>query len=143
MRKGKYDHVYMENAESWAAQSGCPRKKVGCVILLESGVLATGFNGHASGGPNEWEDSGTSNPEVVHAELNALGKCLEEGLSAKGATVFVTLSPCLDCAKLLVRSKVARVVYKEQYRIPTGIDYLIKYGVEVEQYDSGNRNCCT
>jgi dCMP deaminase len=88
----------------------------------------------AEGGPNEWEYSPTGNPEVVHAELQALGKCLEQGLSAKNATVYVTLSPCLECAKLLVRAKVKRVVYKDAYRITTGLDYLMKYGVEVVKY---------
>lgn len=130
----KYDDSYMATAEAFAAKSQCPRTKVGCALVLSSGIVAPGLNGHASGGPNTWAFQPEGDPEVVHAELNALGKCLEEGLSTKGATMYVTLSPCLECAKLLVRSGVKRVVYKDQYRITTGLDYLKKYGVEVEQY---------
>jgi dCMP deaminase len=128
--------MYMDIALRSAQESKCPRKHVGCCVLLESGMIAIGFNGYPSGGPNEWKDTGNSNPEVIHAEMNALGKLLEEGVSAKGATVYVTYSPCLECAKLLVRSKVKRVVYLEAYRKTEGIDYLAKYGVEVEKYPS-------
>lgn len=131
----KYDNLYMSVAEAAARESHCPRTQVGCAIVLESGIIAPGLNGHASGGPNDWEYSPTGNPEVVHAELNALGKCLEEGLKASGSTVYVTLSPCLECAKLLVRSRVRRVVYRDEYRITTGLDYLRKYNVEVTKYE--------
>ena len=129
----KYDSMYMQIAERVSAESKCPRTQVGCVILAESGLLAPGFNGHASGGPNEWEFSTEGNPEVVHAELNALGKMLEQGVSAKGATVYVTLSPCMECSKLLVRAKVKRVVYSCDYRKDDGLKYLEKYGVIVDQ----------
>lgn len=130
----KYDQLYMEFALAAANESHCPRTQVGCAVVLESGIVSPGFNGHASGGPNDWEYSPTGNPEVVHAELNALGKCLEQGLSARGASVFVTLSPCLECAKLLVRAKVARVVYLDTYRNTEGLAYLRKYNVEVTKY---------
>ncbi|ATW58243.1 tRNA-specific adenosine deaminase [Pseudomonas phage ventosus] len=125
----------METAQAFAAQSKCPRTQVGCALVLESGVVAPGFNGHASGGPNEWEFSPDGNPEVVHAELNSLGKCLEQGLSTNGATMYVTLSPCLHCAMLLVRAKVKRVVYRDDYRLTEGLDYLKKYKVEVVKYE--------
>lgn len=134
MNKTKYDKMYMDFAIRASQESKCPRKQVGCCILLESGMISIGFNGHASGGPNEWEDNGP-NPEVVHAEMNSLGKLLEQGVSAKNSVVYLTYSPCIDCAKLLVRAKVSRVVYLEEYRITSGIDYLIKYGVEVEKYE--------
>jgi len=130
----KYDNLYMSVAEAAARESHCPRTQVGCAIVLESGIIAPGLNGMASGGPNQWEFSPDGNPEVVHAELNSLGKCLEQGLSTKGANLYVTLSPCLECAKLLVRAGVKRVVYRDEYRITTGLDYLRKYGVEVEKY---------
>lgn len=130
----KYDNMYMKMAQAARAESQCPRKQVGCVVVLQSGIVAPGFNGHASGGPNIWEYKEGGDPEVVHAELNALGKCLEQGLSVKGATVYVTYSPCLECAKLLVRAGVKRVVYDETYRLRDGIDYLIKYNVETEQW---------
>lgn len=127
--------MYLDFAVRASQESKCPRKQVGCCILLESGMIAIGFNGMASGGPNEWSYKENGNPEVVHAELNALGKLLEQGVSAKDSVVYLTLSPCLDCSKLLVRAKVRRVVYLEEYRITSGIDYLKKYGVEVEKYE--------
>jgi len=130
----KYDALYMDIARRVSKESKCPRKAVGCVIVAQSGMLSIGFNGHASGGPNEWAYTDDGNPEVVHAELNALGKMLEQGVSAKGATVYVTLSPCLECGKLLVRAKVKRVVYLNEYRKTEGIDYLIKYGVGVDKW---------
>jgi dCMP deaminase len=129
----KYDKMHMATAEAYANESHCPRTHVGCALVLASGVVSGGFNGHASGGPNEWEFSPDGNPEVVHAELNSLGKCLEQGLSTKGATMYVTLSPCLECSKLLVRAGIRRVVYRDEYRLTTGIDYLRKYNVEVEK----------
>jgi len=138
MHPNKYDDMYMAFALRAAEESKCPRTHTGCCIHLESGMLAIGFNGHASGGPNEWPYTENGDPEVVHAELNALGKLLEQGASAKNATVYITLSPCLDCAKLLVRAKVKRVVYLQQYRKTEGLEYLKKYGVQVERYgDSG------
>jgi dCMP deaminase len=130
----KYDRMYMRMAEAAEAESHCPRTHVGCVAVLTSGVVAPGFNGHACGGPNDWEWKAEGDPEVVHGELNAIGKLLEEGLSCKGATVYVTLSPCLECAKLMVRAKVKRVVYRDEYRLTTGLDYLRKYQVEVNQH---------
>lgn len=131
----KYDRMYMTMAEAAANESKCPRTQVGCVLVLESGIIAPGFNGHASGGPNEWAYTENGDPEVVHAELNALGKCLEQGLSARGATAYLTLSPCLHCAMLLVRARVRRVVYKTEYRNTAGIDYLKKYQVDVERFE--------
>lgn len=135
MNPKKYDKMYMDFALRLAQESKCPRKRVGCVILSESGMLSPGLNGHASGGPNEWEYKENGDPEVVHAELQSLGKMLEEGVPAKGATVYVSLSPCLDCSKLLVRAKVHRVVYFEEYRKTDGIDYLKKYNVLVEKFE--------
>lgn len=131
----KYDALYMDIARRVAKESKCPRKAVGCVIVAESGMLSIGFNGHASGGPNEWDYQEDGDPEVVHAELNSLGKMLEQGVSAKDAIVYTTLICCLDCAKLLVRAKVARVVYEEDYRKLDGLNYLNKYGVEVVKYE--------
>jgi dCMP deaminase len=134
MIKGKYDAMYMDFAIRASDESKCPRTHVGCALVLDTGVVCPGLNGMASGGPNQWEYSEFGNPEVVHAELQALGKCLEQGLSTRGASMFVTLSPCLECAKLLVRAGVARVVYRDSYRKTDGIDYLRRYNVEVEQY---------
>lgn len=135
MIKNKYDKLYIDFALRIAQESKCPRKQVGCIILCESGMLSPGFNGHNCGGPNEWTFQEDGNPEVVHGELNALGKMLEQGVSAKGSTVYVSLSCCLECAKLLVRARVKRVVYLEEYRKVDGVEYLKKYGVIVEKWE--------
>lgn len=129
----KYDKMHMATAEAYANESHCPRTHVGCALVLASGIVSGGFNGMASGGPNQWDFSPDGNPEVVHAELNSLGKCLEQGLSTKGATMYVTLSPCLECSKLLVRAGIRRVVYRDKYRKVDGINYLLKYNVVVER----------
>lgn len=134
MTEDKYDGMYMTFAMRAALESKCPRKQVGCCILLPSGMLSIGFNGMAPGDNDEWEDEGVSNTDVVHAELNSLGKMLEEGVSAKGASVFLTLSPCKECSKLLVRANVKRVVYVEEYRDIEGIEYLQDHGVAVEKF---------
>ena len=131
----KRDKLYMDLAKRVAQESKCPRKQVGCVILLESGSLSLGCNGFPEGQEEQWNDGSTSNSLVTHAELNALGKLLEEGVSAKNATVYVSLSCCVECSKLLVRAKVKRVVYLEEYRDKTGILYLEKYGVKVEKFE--------
>ena len=135
----KYDNLYMDLAIRVAKESKCPRKQVGSIVVTQSQALFPGFNGHASGGPNEWEDNGQSNLEVIHAEHNCLNKMLEEGVSAKGATIYTTLSCCLQCAKQLVGAKVKRVVYLEEYRLTDGLDYLKKYGVLVEKYQPNER----
>lgn len=134
MKYNKYDAVHMATAQLYANESHCPRTKVGCVVVTDTGAVFPGLNGMPPGGPNDWDYSPTGNPEVIHAELQALGKMLEQGVSAKGATIYLTHSPCLECAKLLVRAKVSRLVYKERYRITTGLDYLEKYDMEVEQF---------
>lgn len=132
-----WDQMYMDFALRAARESKCPRKKVGCCILLESGLLATGINGFPEGKEEQWTDGTESNPLVSHAELNSLGKLLEQGVSAKGSTVYLTLQPCLDCAKLLVRAKVKRVVYLEEYRCTKGVQYLNTYDILVEKFKGG------
>ena len=137
----KHDKLYMDLAKRVAQESRCPRKKVGAIVVTQSQSLFPGFNGHASGGPNEWEDKGEPNLEVIHAENNCLNKMLEEGVSAKGATIYTTLSCCLQCAKQLVGAKVKRVVYLEEYRDKTGLEYLSRYGVKVEKFEEENKEC--
>ena len=137
----KYDSLYMDLAKRVAQESKCPRKQVGAIVVTQSQALFPGFNGHASGGPNEWQDLGEPNLEVIHAEHNCLNKMLEEGVSAKGATIYTTLSCCLQCAKQLVGAKVKRVVYLEEYRDKTGLEYLRRYNVEVEKFEEKECSC--
>lgn len=143
----KYNNMYFDIAKRVAAESQCERRKVGCVVLTTSGMIATGFNGMASGQPDKWhnpdDEYHESNRNVVHAELNALGKMLEQGVSAKDAVVYLTLSPCLECAKLLVRSRVKEVNILEEYRSVEGIKYLVSNGVAVNLRDNSylNKQC--
>ena len=134
----KYTNLYFDIARRVAEESKCLRKKVGCVVLTESGMIATGFNGMASGQPDSWHDpedsEHKSNPDVVHAELNALGKMLEQGVSTKNAIVYLTLAPCIECAKLLVRSGVCEVNILEKYRDLSGVEYLQSNNVNVKFY---------
>ena len=124
----------MDIALRLAQESKCPRNKVGSVFLLESGLIATGINGFPEGQQESWTDGRESNEMVTHSEANALGKLLEEGVSAKNSTVYISLQPCLECSKLLVRAKVKRVVYLEDYRCGAGLEYLRTYGIEVEKW---------
>lgn len=134
----KWDEFYIHTVLEIAKYSKCPRKKVGCVVLLDSGLTAYGINGYPEGMEEQWNDGSSPNSTVTHAELNAMGKLLEQGISAKGATVYVSLSCCVECAKLLVRAKIKKLVYIEEYRDRTGLDYLEKYGVEVAKWTPRN-----
>lgn len=123
---------YMDMARRVAEKSYCVRRKVGAVLLTPDDVTLIGYNGTASGLDNICElDDGTTNPEVLHAEVNALAKALRAGISTKGATMFVTLQPCLDCAKMLYQAGVVNVVYSEDYRCNKGLDFLKKVGILV------------
>lgn len=141
------DEAYLQMAEVWAKRSKAVRKQVGALIVKDRQIISDGYNGMPTGSVDDvceyWEDVSSlikkvpewslkTKPEVLHAESNALMKISENGgVGAQGATLYVTLSPCIDCAKLIVQAKIKRVVYREDYRITTGTDFLRKYGVEV------------
>lgn len=131
----KNQSLYQDMAELVATQSYCVRKQVGCVVVLASGTIATGYNGMPSGYDNTCElDSGVTNPLVLHAERNALDKLSKEGISPFGSTVYVTLSPCLECAKSLAAVGISKIVIKNNYKCTAGIDHLIAMGVIVEYW---------
>jgi dCMP deaminase len=117
------------------------RKKVGAIIATENNILSYGWNGTPSGDDNNCEienEDGTltTKPEVLHAESNALMKLVSSGgVGAQGSTLYVTMSPCKECAKLIKQAKVKRVVFKEQYRDTGGIEFLRVRGVKVEQLE--------
>lgn len=130
----KYDDVYMRMASTFSEMSYANRRKVGCLIVKDNRIISDGYNGSISGFPNRCEDiAGNTLPEVLHAESNAITKLAKNGVSSDGATLYVTLSPCLECSKLIVQSGIKRVVYQEEYRITTGIELLKKAKIEVEQ----------
>jgi dCMP deaminase len=127
------DDVYMGTAFLYARKSKAVRAQVGAVLVTETGILLPGINGTAAGTDNRCEDeNGLTKIETIHAELNCLIKAAKEGVSVHGATVYVTMSPCRHCAALMIQSGIKRVVYSEQYRDASGIEYLINNGVEVD-----------
>lgn len=137
-RKLEYDIAYMNMANCLRPLSFAVRSKVGCLIVTEAGqVISQGYNGMPTGLPNECEheENGelVTNDEVLHAESNAISKCAKFPSSTNNATCYVTLSPCLQCSKLIVQSGIKRVVYLHEYRDLSGVELLIKCGIKVQQ----------
>ena len=130
----KFDKSYLEMAEVWAQNSYCKRRKVGALLVKDRTIISDGYNGTPSGFENICEDeNGVTKPYVLHAEANAITKVAKSGTSSAGATLFVTASPCAECAKLIIQAGIRRVVYRDAYRLTDGIDLLERAGIEVEQ----------
>ena len=130
----KFDKPYLEMAEIWAQNSYCKRRKVGALLVKDRTIISDGYNGTPSGFENICEDeNGVTKPYVLHAEANAITKVAKSGNSSEGATLFVTASPCAECAKLIIQAGIKRVVYRDAYRLTDGIDLLARAGIEVEQ----------
>ena len=131
----KFDHSYLEMAEIWAQNSYCKRRKVGALLVKDRMIISDGYNGTPSGFENVCEEDGVTKPYVLHAEANAITKVAKSGNSSEGATLYVTASPCMECAKLIIQSGIRRVVYRDEYRITDGIDLLRRAGIQVEKVD--------
>ena len=134
--KYKLLQFYMDVATRAATMSHCKRKQVGAVITTSDGtnLLSFGYNGTPVGQPNTCEDiNGLTIPTVLHAELNAISKCAALGHSTAGATMFVTLSPCINCALLILQSGIITVYYRDLYKDTSGLDLLASSGVHVQQ----------
>jgi len=132
----KFDKVMMSTASLWAKQSKCKRLQVGAVLAKEGRILCIGYNGTISGAPNKCEDENNKTiEEVVHAEQNLISFAAKEGIAMRGCTIYITHSPCIMCAKLLIQSGVDRVVYGTEYRDLTGVEFLRKHNKEVIHYD--------
>ena len=127
----------MRMARVWAENSYCIRRQVGALIVKDKMIISDGYNGTPSGFENICEDdaTGLTKPYVLHAEANAITKVAKSGNSSKGATLYVTASPCMECAKLIIQSGIKRVVYRDSYRLTDGVDLLKAAGIEVEQVD--------
>ena len=135
LKKKKYDKAYLKMAMEWAKLSYCTRKKVGALLVKDRTIISDGYNGTPSGFENICEDeNGYTKWYVLHAEANAILKVAASTQSAEGATLYVTLSPCTECSKLIHQSGIKRVVYTREYRDTTGIELLRKAGVEVEHF---------
>lgn len=127
------DLRYLRMAAIWAENSYCQRRKVGALVVKEKMIISDGYNGTPSGFENVCEDAhGVTHPYVLHAEANAITKLARSGNNSDRATLYVTASPCIECAKLIIQAGIRRVVYAEQYRLTDGIDLLRRAGVEVE-----------
>lgn len=129
----KKDLLYMRMARVWAENSYCVRRQVGALLVKNQMIISDGYNGTPSGFENVCEDeNNTSKPYVLHAEANALTKVARSNNSSDGATLYVTASPCIECAKLIIQSGIKRVVYGEMYRLTDGLDLLARAGIEIE-----------
>ena len=129
----KFDKRYMQMAAIWAGNSYCRRRQVGALIVKDKMIISDGYNGTPSGFENICEtDDNVTKPYVLHAEANAITKIARSNNNSEGATLYVTASPCIECAKLIIQSGIRRVVYGEMYRLTDGIDLLKRAGIEVE-----------
>jgi len=127
----KYDQAYMRMAFEWAKLSHCERKQVGALIVKERMIISDGFNGTPSGFENCCEEEGKTKWYVLHAEANAILKVASSTQSCNNSTLYITLSPCKECCKLIHQSGIRRVVYKDAYKDTSGLDFLEKAGVEL------------
>lgn len=135
MKQQKLDTVYMNVAKEIASLSHCTRSKVGAVLVKDGNVISFGYNGTPSGMDNCCERDNVTLPHVIHAEVNAVLKAAKTGTSVDGSTLYLTLSPCLDCSKLILQAGVKRVVYLETYRNLDGPNFLKQF-IPVEKYDN-------
>jgi dCMP deaminase len=129
----KYDQAYLKMALEWGKLSHCKRKQVGALIVKDRMIISDGFNGTPTGFDNCCEDEeGVTKWEVLHAEANAILKVASSTQSAKNATLYITLSPCTECSKLIHQAGIKRVVYAKNYRDLAGLNFLEKAGVEIK-----------
>ena len=127
----KLDQRYLRMARIWAENSYCTRRQVGALVVKDKRIISDGYNGTPSGFENVCEDeNGLTKPYVLHAEANAITKLARSHNSSEGATIYITASPCIECAKLLIQAGIKRVVYGEKYRLEDGLNLLRKAGIE-------------
>lgn len=132
----RYDKAYLRMAKTWSELSHCQRKQVGAIIVKEGMIISDGYNGTPSGFDNCCEDhKGDTHWYVLHAEANAILKVAKSTHNCQDATLYLTLSPCKDCSKLVVQSGIKRVVFMNLYKDASGIEFLREAGIEVEQID--------
>ena len=128
----KVDLVYLKMAEVWATNSYCKRMQVGSLIVKNKSIISDGYNGSPTGFPNECEDDDNVTLNyVLHAEANAITKLAKSTQSSDGSTLYVTVSPCFECSKLIIQAGVKRLVFKEVYRKPESLKFLFDAGIEI------------
>lgn len=132
----RYDKAYLRIAQSWASLSHCNRKQVGAIIVKDEMIISDGYNGTPAGFDNCCENEiGETHWYVLHAEANAILKVAKSTNNCKDATLYLTLSPCKDCSKLILQAGIKRVVFIHAYKDTAGIDFLIESGIEVTQLE--------
>lgn len=133
-KQRRYDMAYLRMAKTWAELSHCDRKQVGAIIVKDGMIISDGFNGTPSGFDNCCEsENGETHWYVLHAEANAILKVAKSTHNCQEATLYLTLSPCKECSKLVVQSGIKRVVYADAYKDISGLNFLKEAGVETEQ----------
>ena len=134
LKQLRYDLAYLRMAKEWAKLSHCTRKQVGALLVKNGVIIPDGYNGTPSGFPNTCENEiGETHWYVLHAEANAILKVAKSTNNAQGSTLYITLSPCKDCCKLILQSGITRMVYLDAYKDTTAVDFLKNSGVEVVQ----------
>jgi len=130
-KQRKLDERYMRMARIWAGNSYCVRRQVGALVVKDKMIISDGYNGTPSGFENICEDEhNVTKPYVLHAEANAITKLARSSNNSEGATLYVTASPCIECAKLIIQAGIKRVVYGERYRLADGINLLQRANIE-------------
>jgi dCMP deaminase len=133
-KQEQFDRHYLEMARIWAKNSYCKKRQVGALIVKEKMIISDGYNGTPSGFENDCEDDNFhTKPYVLHAEANAITKVAKSGNSSQGSTLYVTTSPCIECAKLVIQAGIIRVVYCEAYHKNDGFELLERAGIEILQ----------
>ena len=132
----KYDKAYLRMAQEWGKLSYCNRKQVGAIIVKDKMIISDGYNGTPSGFENYCEDDeGYTKWYVLHAEANAILKVAASTQSCKDATLYITLSPCKECSKLIHQAGIIRVVYNQAYKDDSGLKFLERAGIELKHIE--------
>ena len=136
VKQERYDLVYLKMATEWSKLSHCTRKQVGALIVKNGMIISDGYNGTPTSFENSCENSdGDTNWYVIHGEANAILKCAKHGQSCDGGTLYQTHSPCKECSKLILQSGIKRLVYIENYKDTSGLEFLKEAGIEIKKYD--------
>ena len=139
-KQEKLDLRYLRMARIWAENSYCKRRQVGALVVKDKMIISDGYNGTPSGFENVCEDNDITKPYVLHAEANAITKLARSSNNSDGSTLYVTASPCIECAKLIIQSGIKRVVYAEKYRLDDGIRLMKRAGIEVTYLNPDDNN---
>ena len=139
-KQTKLDLRYLRMARIWAENSHCKRRQVGALVVKDKMIISDGYNGTPSGFENICEENDITKPYVLHAEANAITKLARSSNNSDGSTLYVTASPCIECAKLIIQAGIKRVVYAEKYRLNDGIQLMERAGIKVEFLDIDKQN---